>query len=991
MENEEFGDIATTFETQKGEKLEKAVSQTEAGVSRSQSLKSFSTKSMKNSISSTSYSQQQLHEPRMERLHNGTQMTIGNHVVEIVDYMTDGGFAHIYKVKFLSYLNPIKTPTLQKNEVICLKKVIVQKQEGLNELQMEVDTMKKLSSCSKIVTYYDSAAIKRSLFDGSEIIDDNPNSGSVFDPATYLEVLIIMELCPNNSLLDYMNERLITKLSELEILTVMYDVTKAIYHMHSFGLIHKDIKIENVLVDKNWRFKLCDFGSTSKSYPIATTPQEIAYLSQDIYLHTTPQYRAPEMIDLYRSLPIDEKSDIWALGVFLYKLIFYITPFEMTGQFAILHSRYDIPSTKISPNLTNLIVIMLSENPSLRPNIYQVFLEVHSMLHGNKVAISSDIIDIYQQGPYDFNKYANYQSYLQGLQYNIVASYQQKKTIDEYMYLNVFEIAPKQPYNAGMNFGNKSESSEKVVKDFSKSKESVVDIIDNELNSQAKNAVPATLDLKTGSLDVSQKIKVERSTGEILFNVSKEKPNFSGDKFDPETSHVENASIYEESDIYQRFPSVEDLTLQDETLAGTKIKKDETLQSSSSSEVKLNNTKDNVTSKDTGIGGLTSSLDKAITKHHTADNLSKDESSVKKYKSNNPFPKMASNLNGESFKKSNFLINDQFFSSSKVSLKNEKETLIAPDFSSSSYNKHGSSHLHSTAKTGSSVNSSVLQTHNGSQNMSPFLTSSIPSKTLSQKKKDEPTVQSSLLSTTTTKDLIDFSDIDIGSSALNSQRDNNVRELKKQSEVGDLRKKFKDQSPMLSGDDSTLDTTGSSMQIEETVKDPRIKKILQLRYTNIDLENSGKYSQTKQEAAAVLQPYMKKNNNVSQTASKGRKSLDFRRDIFTEDMDLTDSQESLYSLPEKEGETKLNKMKLQHSKSMKSSSASSTPVSKIRRSLDFEKEVQTAPRSMSKDDSAELVAELSDIDNSKNTSDNSTNISRQEKRKSLFSKFTKGF
>jgi AP2-associated kinase len=56
------------------------------------------------------------------------------------------------------------------------------------------------------------------------------------------------------------------------------------------------------------------------------------------------QYRSPEMIDVYRKQPIDEKSDIWALGVFLYKLCYYTTPFEEVGQMAILNATYKFPS-----------------------------------------------------------------------------------------------------------------------------------------------------------------------------------------------------------------------------------------------------------------------------------------------------------------------------------------------------------------------------------------------------------------------------------------------------------------------------------------------------------------------------------------------------------------------------------------------------------------------------------------------------------------------
>jgi AP2-associated kinase len=62
------------------------------------------------------------------------------------------------------------------------------------------------------------------------------------------------------------------------------------------------------------------------------------------------------MVDVYRRLPIDEKSDIWALGVFLYKLCYYTTPFEDKGTLAILNATFTFPAfPSYSTKIKNLI------------------------------------------------------------------------------------------------------------------------------------------------------------------------------------------------------------------------------------------------------------------------------------------------------------------------------------------------------------------------------------------------------------------------------------------------------------------------------------------------------------------------------------------------------------------------------------------------------------------------------------------------------------
>ncbi|KAI5292006.1 hypothetical protein KEM52_006688 [Ascosphaera acerosa] len=85
------------------------------------------------------------------------------------------------------------------------------------------------------------------------------------------------------------------------------------------------------------------------------------------------QYRSPEMVDFYRGDAIDEKSDIWALGVFLYKLCYYTTPFEDVGQAAILKASFKFPAyPPFSDRLKLLVAEMLQADPGRRPDIYRV-------------------------------------------------------------------------------------------------------------------------------------------------------------------------------------------------------------------------------------------------------------------------------------------------------------------------------------------------------------------------------------------------------------------------------------------------------------------------------------------------------------------------------------------------------------------------------------------------------------------------------------------
>ncbi|KAK5780260.1 uncharacterized protein PWA37_000771 [Arxiozyma heterogenica] len=297
--------------------------------------------------------------PNLQVYSPGVNLTVGSHNVEILKYLTSGGFAQIYMVKILR-----STQYLYESELACLKRVIVPNKAGLNVLRAEVDAMKLLRNNKYIVSYIDSHAARYPLQNG-----------------TY-EVFLLMEYCEKGGLIDFLNSRLQNRLLESEVLDIMSQVSQGVATMHALKppLIHRDIKIENVLISKNNEFKLCDFGSVCGRIRPPNNQQEFVYVQNDILKNTTAQYRSPEMVDLNRRIPIDEKSDIWALGVFLYKLCYYTTPFEKIGENGILTSTFQFPSYPIySDSLKLCISKMLIQDPRQRPNICQLIKEISKL------------------------------------------------------------------------------------------------------------------------------------------------------------------------------------------------------------------------------------------------------------------------------------------------------------------------------------------------------------------------------------------------------------------------------------------------------------------------------------------------------------------------------------------------------------------------------------------------------------------------------------
>ncbi|KAJ7053987.1 hypothetical protein C8F01DRAFT_1064455 [Mycena amicta] len=289
----------------------------------------------------------------------GQSISVNKYSVQVERYLSQGGFAHVYLVR-------TATPVYNTTHHV-LKRIAVSNDAMLTEVKKEVDIMRLLKGHPNIVHLIDAAWHRM--------------------PNGLYEVFILMEFCPGGGIIDMMNRRLRERLTEAEILQIFVDVLEGVAYMHNSRppLLHRDLKVENILQSSATSFKLCDFGSatTVAARPPATV-QEIRALEADLNRHTTLQYRAPEMVDPYLRRPVDEKSDVWALGVLLYKLCYYTTPFEEHGPLAILNVQYRIPPYPVySQQLNSLIASMLREHGHQRPTVFELLNNVHR-LRGTK-------------------------------------------------------------------------------------------------------------------------------------------------------------------------------------------------------------------------------------------------------------------------------------------------------------------------------------------------------------------------------------------------------------------------------------------------------------------------------------------------------------------------------------------------------------------------------------------------------------------------------
>ncbi|XP_014252823.1 AP2-associated protein kinase 1 isoform X2 [Cimex lectularius] len=228
----------------------------------------------------------------------------------------------------------------------------VNNDHDLNVCKREIQIASNLNGHKNIIGYIDSSI--------------TPTGNGVY------EVLLLMPYC-KTQVLQLMNARLQSGFTEQEVLSIFCDVCEAVSRLHhcQTPIIHRDLKVENILVGENGQYVLCDFGSATGKVLSANT-HGASNVIEEIEKYTTLSYRAPEMVDVYSGKPITVKSDIWALGCLLYKLCFFSLPFG-ESTLAIQSAQYTIPeNSKYSNGMNCLIKYMLEPDAEKRPDIFQV-------------------------------------------------------------------------------------------------------------------------------------------------------------------------------------------------------------------------------------------------------------------------------------------------------------------------------------------------------------------------------------------------------------------------------------------------------------------------------------------------------------------------------------------------------------------------------------------------------------------------------------------
>ena len=153
-----------------------------------------------------------------------------------------------------------------------------------------------------------------------------------------------------------------TKFDQKMTSQFLREIISAVKYLHEHNIIHRDIKPENILLDQNYRIKLCDFGWSNYCPP---NEKRKTFCG-------TREYISPEMI---KKLPHDHRVDIWSIGVLLFECLAGYPPFTGANDSEVFRR---INQLKIKwpidfpPLAKNLVMKILKINPEERPSLDEI-------------------------------------------------------------------------------------------------------------------------------------------------------------------------------------------------------------------------------------------------------------------------------------------------------------------------------------------------------------------------------------------------------------------------------------------------------------------------------------------------------------------------------------------------------------------------------------------------------------------------------------------
>lgn len=184
-------------------------------------------------------------------------------------------------------------------------------------------------------------------------------------------VFLVMELIEGHTLREYLNER--GRFEIKDAMNYLTPILSALSAAHALGIVHRDVKPENIMISNEGRVKVADFGLARGDIIGSTMTVESSVILGSV------SYLSPEQVQ--RGIA-DSRSDVYAAGIVAYEMLIGDKPFTADSpiQIAYMHVNEEVPRLRskrkeIPKALDDLIARATSKNPDDRPRTASEFLD----------------------------------------------------------------------------------------------------------------------------------------------------------------------------------------------------------------------------------------------------------------------------------------------------------------------------------------------------------------------------------------------------------------------------------------------------------------------------------------------------------------------------------------------------------------------------------------------------------------------------------------
>ncbi|XP_074640436.1 serine/threonine-protein kinase PLK1-like isoform X2 [Tubulanus polymorphus] len=238
-----------------------------------------------------------------------------------------GGFANCYE------LTDLNTKRVYAGKIV--PKTRISKPHQREKITREIDLHRKLKH-KNIVEFH-------------KYFEDDDN------------VIILLEYCSRKSLVHVLKQR--KTVTEPEVRYYLRHLIEGCMYIHSHNIIHRDLKLGNMLLNDAMEIKIADFGLATQMNHVGDKKMTVC---------GTPNYIAPEVL---QKRGHSYEADIWAIGCTMFAMLVGRPPFETPTlketYLRIATNKFFIPN-HISPSAKSLMRKLLSPNPDMRPKLRDI-------------------------------------------------------------------------------------------------------------------------------------------------------------------------------------------------------------------------------------------------------------------------------------------------------------------------------------------------------------------------------------------------------------------------------------------------------------------------------------------------------------------------------------------------------------------------------------------------------------------------------------------